>query len=140
MGNDEYLLRLIAAGERAQARDYAAWLLGAAGGYAIKIVNPGGVELWKRGRRDRIGLDTPVGSDRVTPRAILETLVDAANGAAPAARGAHPLQQPRRGRQRRHDARQHARASTAAARTSRTCSSTATARRRTAAGAPARAS
>jgi len=80
MGNDEYLLRLVAAGERAQAREYAAWLLGAAGGYAIKVVNPGGVELWKRGARDRVGLDTPVGSDRVTPRAILETLVEAANG------------------------------------------------------------
>jgi formylmethanofuran dehydrogenase subunit A len=80
IGNDEYLLRLIAAGERAQAREYAAWLLGAAGGYALKVVNPGGVELWKRGMRDRFGLDTPVGSERVTPRAILETLVEAANG------------------------------------------------------------
>jgi len=77
MGNDEYLLRLIAAGEQAQARDYAAWLLGAAGGYAIKVVNPGGVELWKRGVRARTGLDTPIGSARVTPRAILETLVGA---------------------------------------------------------------
>jgi formylmethanofuran dehydrogenase subunit A len=80
MGNDEYLLRLVATGERAQASEYAAWLLGAAGGYAIKVVNPGGVELWKRGARDRVGLDTPVGSERVTPRAILETLVEAANG------------------------------------------------------------
>ena len=77
MGNDEYLLRLIAAGEQAQARDYAAWLLGAAGGYAIKVVNPGGVELWKRGARARTGLDTPIGSTRVTPRAILETLTGA---------------------------------------------------------------
>jgi formylmethanofuran dehydrogenase subunit A len=76
MGNDEYLLRLIDAGEHSQARDYAAWLLGAAGGYAIKVVNPGGIELWKRGARDRIGLDTPIGSTRVTPRAILGTLVD----------------------------------------------------------------
>ena len=82
MGNDEYLLRLVAAGERTQAREYAAWLLEAAGGYAIKVVNPGGVELWKRGMRDRVGLDTPVGSERVTPRAILETLVEAANGLA----------------------------------------------------------
>ena len=79
MGNDEYLLRLIDAGERTAACDYAAWLLGAAGGYAIKVVNPGGVELWKRGERARTELDTPVGSSRVTPRAILETLVDAAN-------------------------------------------------------------
>lgn len=82
MGNDDYLLRLIDAGEPAQARDYAAWLLGAAGAYAIKIVNPGGIELWKRGSRERTGLDTPIGSSRVTPRAIVETLVDAANALA----------------------------------------------------------
>ena len=80
MGNDEYLLRLIDAGERERAREYAAWLLGAAGAYAIKIVNPGGIERWKQGARERTGLDTAVGSPRVTPRAILETLVDAANG------------------------------------------------------------
>ncbi|MEO8259053.1 MAG: formylmethanofuran dehydrogenase subunit A [Acidobacteriota bacterium] len=82
MGNDEYLLRLVAADERERAREYAAWLLGAAGGYAIKIVNPGGIELWKRGSRERTTLDTPIGSTRVTPRAILETLVDAGNALA----------------------------------------------------------
>ena len=82
MGNDEYLLRLVAADERERAREYAAWLLGAAGGYAIKLVNPGGVELWKRGSRAPTDLDTPIGSTRVTPRAILETLVDAANALA----------------------------------------------------------
>jgi formylmethanofuran dehydrogenase subunit A len=79
MGNDDYLLRLIDADEGAAARDYAAWLLSAAGGYAIKVVNPGGIELWKQGSRGRTDLDTPVGSSRVTPRAILETLVGAAN-------------------------------------------------------------
>jgi formylmethanofuran dehydrogenase subunit A len=79
MGNDDYLLRSIAAGERARAREYAAWLLNAAGGYAIKVVNAGGVELWKRGYRDRVGLDTPVGPAGVTARAILETLVDTGN-------------------------------------------------------------
>jgi formylmethanofuran dehydrogenase subunit A len=79
MGNDEYLLRQIDAGERERAREYAAWLLGAAGGYAIKIVNPGGIERWKQGARDRTDLDTAVGATRVTPRAILETLVDAGN-------------------------------------------------------------
>jgi len=79
LGNDEYLLRLIDAGERDEARDYAAWIIAATGGYAIKIVNPGGVELWKRNGRGRTGIDTPIGSSRVTPRAILETLVDAGN-------------------------------------------------------------
>jgi len=43
MGNDEYLLRLVDQGERGRAKDYMAWLLGAVGGYAVKIVNPGGV-------------------------------------------------------------------------------------------------
>jgi formylmethanofuran dehydrogenase subunit A len=82
LGNDELLLRLVAAGERERAREYAGWLLGATGGYAIKIVNPGGVELWKRGARERTELDTPVGSTRVTPRAILETLAGAAEALA----------------------------------------------------------
>ena len=79
MGNDEYLLRQIAAGERERAREYAAWLLGAAGAYAIKIVNPGGIEAWKSGQRNLNGLDDPLGNHGVTPRAILETLTDAAN-------------------------------------------------------------
>ena len=78
LGNDEYLLRLIDAGEPERAREYAAWLLGATGAYAIKVVNPGGVELWKRGSREQTRLDTPLGSSRVTPRAILETLATAA--------------------------------------------------------------
>jgi formylmethanofuran dehydrogenase subunit A len=80
MGNDEYLLRQVAAGERERARDYAGWLLGSAGGYAIKIVNPGGIEAWKSGQRNLNGLDDVLAGRGVTPRAILETLADAANG------------------------------------------------------------
>jgi formylmethanofuran dehydrogenase subunit A len=79
MGNDEYLLRQIELGEHHRARDYAAWLLGAAGAYAVKIVNPGGVEAWKAGQRNVTGLDDEVSGRKVTPRAILETLTDAAN-------------------------------------------------------------
>src|SRR3954469_5683483 len=79
MGNDEYLLRQIEAGERDRARDYAAWLLQSTGGYAIKIVNPGGVEAWKGGQRNVTGLDDAIGGRKVTPRLILETLTDAAN-------------------------------------------------------------
>ncbi|MGH7525384.1 MAG: formylmethanofuran dehydrogenase subunit A [Gemmatimonadales bacterium] len=79
LGNDEYLLRQLEAGEQKRARDYAAWILGATGGYAIKVVNPGGVEAWKSGQRNVTGLDDAVGGRQVTPRAILETLADAAN-------------------------------------------------------------
>ncbi len=82
MGNDEYLFRQIEAGERDRARDYAAWLLGATGAYAIKCVNPGGVEAWKIGERNAAGLDQPIGGRRVTPRAIVETLADTANALA----------------------------------------------------------
>jgi formylmethanofuran dehydrogenase subunit A len=79
MGNDEYLLRQIAAGERDRARDYAGWLLGATGAYAIKIVNPGGIEAWKSGQRNLNGVDDILATHGVTPRAVLETLTDAAN-------------------------------------------------------------
>ena len=78
VGNDAYLWQLIRTGDRDRAHQYVAWLLGAAGGYALKVVNPGGVEMWKRGQRGRIGLDDALGSDSLTPRAILETLCDAA--------------------------------------------------------------
>ena len=79
LGNDDYLLRQISAGERERARDFVGWLLGATGGYAIKIVNPGGVELWKRNVRAVTSIDAEAGLPGVTPRAILETLADAAN-------------------------------------------------------------
>jgi formylmethanofuran dehydrogenase subunit A len=79
MGNDEYLLRQIAAGNRQRVRDYVGWLLGAAGGYAIKIVNPGGIEAWKSGQRNLNGIDDSLSGSPVTPRAILETLTDAGN-------------------------------------------------------------
>jgi formylmethanofuran dehydrogenase subunit A len=54
---------------------------GATRGYAIKIVNPGGVAVWKGGgpQRNVNALDDAVGSSRVTPRQILETLARAAN-------------------------------------------------------------
>jgi formylmethanofuran dehydrogenase subunit A len=87
MGNDEYLLRQIEAGERDRARDYAAWLLQSTGGYAVKIVNPGGIEAWKAGQRNVTALDDAIGGRKVTPRAILETLTDAAN----ALRLPHPV-------------------------------------------------
>jgi formylmethanofuran dehydrogenase subunit A len=79
MGNDEYLLRQVAAGERDRAREYAGWLLGATGAYAIKIVNPGGIEAWKSGQRNLNGVDDVLATHGVTPRAVLETLTDAAN-------------------------------------------------------------
>src|SRR5436189_2050836 len=81
LGNDDYLLRQLAAGDPTRARDYAAWLRGGTRGDAIKIVNPGGVAVWKGGgdRRNVSGLDDTLGSSAVTPRKILDALAGAAN-------------------------------------------------------------
>ncbi len=73
MGNNHFIMERIRAGEREKVRDYVAWLLGAAKGYAIKIVNPGGVENWKWGRNVS-GLDDEVIGFGITPRQILTTL------------------------------------------------------------------
>jgi len=73
MGNNHFIMRCIRDGERAMARDYVAWLLGATKGYAIKVVNPGGVENWKWGG-NVARLDDEVVGFEVTPRQILTTL------------------------------------------------------------------
>lgn len=73
MGNNHFLMKCIRDGHHEMARDYVAWLLGASRGYALKIVNPGGVENWKWGRN--VGaLDDEVIGFGVTPRQILSTL------------------------------------------------------------------
>ncbi|HSW38548.1 MAG TPA: formylmethanofuran dehydrogenase subunit A [Acidobacteriota bacterium] len=76
MGNNEFIMNRIAAGEREKLRHYVAWLLGATRGYAIKIVNPGGVELWKS-RGNARDLDQEVDGFGVTPRRIIGALAEA---------------------------------------------------------------
>lgn len=73
MGNNHFVMRAIADGELERAKDYVAWLLNATKGYAIKIVNPGGVENWKWGKN--VGeLDDEVVGYGCTPRQIVQTL------------------------------------------------------------------
>lgn len=73
MGNNHFIMDCIRQGQREKARDYVAWLLGASKGYAIKIVNPGGVENWKWGRNVEEVDDEVIGFG-VTPRQIITTL------------------------------------------------------------------
>jgi formylmethanofuran dehydrogenase subunit A len=74
MGNNHFIMQAIRDGRPEMARDYVAWLLKATKGYAIKIVNPGGVENWKWGKNVGELDDEVIGYDGVTPRKILETL------------------------------------------------------------------
>jgi formylmethanofuran dehydrogenase subunit A len=65
MGNNQVLFELIresggavTPGGRARLRDAVAWWLQATGGYGVKLVNPGGVELWKQTGGDVAPLTT----------------------------------------------------------------------------------
>ena len=75
MGNNQFIMQRIAAERHEQARDYVAWLLQATKGYAVKLVNPGGVEVWKFGGNVH-ALDDEVTGFGVTPRQIIQSLAD----------------------------------------------------------------
>ena len=77
MGNNQVLFELIreAGGAvSAQLRDAVAWWLEATGGYGVKLVNPGGVELWKQDNGNVHSLDDDVAGFEVTPRQVLEAI------------------------------------------------------------------
>lgn len=78
MGNNHYALTQIAKKEPEKLRAFAAWLLSAAKAYAIKLVNPGGVEVWKEGGGNVAGLDDEVPAFKCTPRQIIQDLAQTA--------------------------------------------------------------
>lgn len=73
MGNNWFVMRYLKRGDLELAAAFAAWLLRAAKGYAIKVVNPGGGEAWGWGRDVR-NLDDPVPHFDITPREIISGL------------------------------------------------------------------
>lgn len=76
MGNNHFVLSLVERGEQEKLQDFVAWLLEASGGYGVKVVNPGGVVNWKHGGNVS-GLDDYVQGYGVTPRMIIDALVEA---------------------------------------------------------------
>ena len=77
LGNDDFLLRLMAAGaDQKLINDYVAWTLHATQCIAIKVVNPGGISAFKFNAR-HLDVDEPHPHYSVTPRAILATLTRA---------------------------------------------------------------
>jgi formylmethanofuran dehydrogenase subunit A len=72
MGNNLSLFELIRGG--GPVTEAVAWWLEATGGYGVKLVNPGGVEMWKHGNRDVTSLDDEVEGLGVTPRGVLEAM------------------------------------------------------------------
>ncbi|MDX1962312.1 MAG: formylmethanofuran dehydrogenase subunit A [Pirellulales bacterium] len=79
VGNDRRLLELLASNRREDSLGYLAWLLNVARGYALKVVNPGGVESWKQGRSgDFADLDQELPDLPLTPRRILREIAELA--------------------------------------------------------------
>ncbi len=80
MGNNVLLYRLLQEGRREEFRHALAWWLHATKGYAPKLVNPGGDELWKGERNANITkLDQKIGPFDLTPRKVIAAFIEAAN-------------------------------------------------------------
>jgi len=74
MGNNLPLFELIRE-EPGRVREAVAWFLQATGGFGVKLVNPGGVEMWKRTNGNVTSLDDE--GPGVTPRRVIETIASA---------------------------------------------------------------
>jgi len=70
MGDHLLLLQALARGDPGELRDTLAWLLQVSGGYAVKLVNPGGGIAWKA-NQPAPGLDEPIGNLDLTQREII---------------------------------------------------------------------
>ena len=80
VGNNHYAMQSIAAGDESRLDSFLSWLLHRVGAFAPKIVNPGGVELWKQRRTgNATDLDQIVDGFNVTPRQIIREMTAAAN-------------------------------------------------------------
>ncbi len=73
LGDWWFVLEYLRKGAIEECASHVAWMIFSTKGYAIKIVNPGGVEAWGFGRNVR-DLDDPVPNFGVTPREIIRGL------------------------------------------------------------------
>jgi len=78
IGNNHYLMRSIQQGEQQKVKALIGWLLGSAKSYAAKLVNPGGVEVWKNHPSGNVAdIDSHVDHFGVTPRQIIRSVAQA---------------------------------------------------------------
>jgi formylmethanofuran dehydrogenase subunit A len=73
LGDSWKVLETLRDGRIDECAAYIAWELNATKGYAIKIVNPGGLEAWGFGKNVR-NIDDPVPNFGITPREIVRGL------------------------------------------------------------------
>jgi formylmethanofuran dehydrogenase subunit A len=75
LGDWWFVLEFLQKGQIKECAAHVAWLIAATKGYAIKIVNPGGVESWGFGRNVK-DIDDPVPNFGITPREIIRGLCE----------------------------------------------------------------
>ena len=73
LGDWWFVLEYLQKGDLEECARYVAWMMHTAKGYAIKIVNPGGLESWGFGRNVHT-IDDPVPNFCITPREIIRGL------------------------------------------------------------------
>jgi len=73
LGDWWFVLEYLRSGMIKECAAHVAWIMAATKGYAIKIVNPGGVEAWGFGRNVR-NIDDPVPNFNITPKEIIRGL------------------------------------------------------------------
>jgi formylmethanofuran dehydrogenase subunit A len=73
LGDWWFVLEYLQKGDLAECARYVAWMMDTAKGYAIKIVNPGGLESWGFGRNVH-SIDDQVPDFGITPREIIRGL------------------------------------------------------------------
>lgn len=75
-GNNHFTLKYVRDGDMDMLKAFIAWLLRETKGYAVKIVNPGGVENWKWGKNVE-GYEDTVDNFGVSPKDIVTSLAKA---------------------------------------------------------------
>lgn len=73
LGSNWFVLEHLKEREFEECAAYVAWIMNATKGYAVKIVNPGGLEAWGFGGNVR-DIDDPVPNFDITPREIVQGL------------------------------------------------------------------
>jgi formylmethanofuran dehydrogenase subunit A len=75
MGNNHYVMKAARDGDQERLQNFTGWLLGAAKAYACKLVNPGGVEVWKQQASGNVRqIDENVEHFDVTPRQVIQAM------------------------------------------------------------------
>ncbi|MCA9238947.1 MAG: formylmethanofuran dehydrogenase subunit A [Planctomycetales bacterium] len=79
LGNNHFVMDCLKSKDPARLRSFLAWLLARTSAFAPKLVNPGGVEVWKQsGGGALMGLEDRVPHFEVSPREIIQGVAQAA--------------------------------------------------------------